>query len=284
MTLRQLFEATLIELSKMQAPTLKLYEFNYLCNKAIGQYVNKIYNIYSTNQQSDDDLRVLKSTCNLTPLEKDGIYEVNIPMDYLHLLNCICVFNDSVCDKQKCVSATRLTSDSWSQIIQDVYNKPSIDKPYYYIHNVNSQVELPTNPIDQNGNGTDTSEFYSNFPRTITLKFGNNTYEQSLVHKPTTSRIGNVSKIRCEIRCGNNKRYKLNNVSIDYLKVPQHVCLTQDQVDLVEDTSQIMEFPDYVNQEIINELVHLVMEKTNDPRLSNHTQITQTIARPTGQQ
>ena len=27
---------------------------------------------------------------------------------------------------------------------------------------------------------------------------------------------------------------------------------------------------DYVNQEIINELVHLVMERTNDPRLGNN--------------
>lgn len=30
MTARQVFEATLIELSKIQAPALKLYEFNYL--------------------------------------------------------------------------------------------------------------------------------------------------------------------------------------------------------------------------------------------------------------
>jgi hypothetical protein len=36
MTARQVFEATLIELSKVQAPPLKLYEFNYLFNKAIN--------------------------------------------------------------------------------------------------------------------------------------------------------------------------------------------------------------------------------------------------------
>jgi hypothetical protein len=44
-----------------------------------------------------------------------------------------------------------------------------------------------------------------------------------------------------------------------------------------------MEFPDYVNQEIINELVHLVMERDNNPRLGNHLQMTQSIARPTQQ-
>ena len=59
-------------------------------------------------------------------------------------------------------------------------------------------------------------------------------------------------------------------VHVDYVKVPQHIRLTQEQIDLTEDTSQIMEFPDYVNQEIINELVHLVMTRTNDPQLGNH--------------
>ena len=67
MTARQVFEATLIELSKIQAPSLKLYEFNYLFNKAINQYINKVYNVYDINQQTTDDLRVLKSTCFLAP-------------------------------------------------------------------------------------------------------------------------------------------------------------------------------------------------------------------------
>ena len=67
MTARQIFEATLIELSKIQAPALKLYEFNYLFNKAINQYINKVYNVYDVNQQTTDDLRVLKSTAYLKP-------------------------------------------------------------------------------------------------------------------------------------------------------------------------------------------------------------------------
>ena len=67
MTARQVFEATLIELSKIQAPSLKLYEFNYLFNKAINQYINKVYNVYDINQQTTDDLRVLKATTFLTP-------------------------------------------------------------------------------------------------------------------------------------------------------------------------------------------------------------------------
>ena len=71
MTSKQVYEATAIELSKVQAPSLKLYEFNYFFNQAIRQYVNKVYNIYDTNQQTTDDLRVLKVTTTLSPKQAE---------------------------------------------------------------------------------------------------------------------------------------------------------------------------------------------------------------------
>lgn len=374
MTARQVFEATLIELSKVQAPSLKLYEFNYLFNKAINQYINKVYNNYDINQQTTDDLRVLKSTTFLTPQKVNitgrsssiqnnatqntaattgnsnapsggynGIatsslsskhssiqslhgatYEVFLPIDYLHMLNCVCIYY--VAKTKDCwdagsyieIPANRLTADSWSQIITDIYNRPSPMKPYYYIHNLNQKNTLPTDPRtsasagtnSQEAVGTDmnglynvtsadggegvenitttpnTSDQNSNFQRTFNLNFGNNETETiSLVEKPTAVRIGNTSNVRCEIRYGkDDSLFQLAEVQIDYVKVPQHIRLTQEQIDLTEDTSQIMEFPDYVNQEIINELVHLVMERTSDPRLNTNMQISQSIARPTAQQ
>ena len=42
-----------------------------------------------------------------------------------------------------------------------------------------------------------------------------------------------------------------------------------------------MEFPDYVCQEIINELVHLLMENASDPRIQTHPIASQSIANPT---
>ena len=44
-----------------------------------------------------------------------------------------------------------------------------------------------------------------------------------------------------EIRCGNTTTYTLNTVIIDYLKVPQYLKLTQDEIDSTNDTSQILE-------------------------------------------
>ena len=370
MTARQIFEATLIELSKIQAPALKLYEFNYLFNKAINQYINKVYNTYDINQQATDDLRVLKSTAYLKP-HKYGItssnetkpynnytsggsnpeyngkspsadtqyatassylssahsqiqslngatYEVFMPIDYLHMLNCVCIYY--VAKQKDCwdagsyiqIPATRLTADSWSQIVTDIYNRPSPMRPYYYIHNQASSITIPTDPVTGNGTPSDTNPAGytgtdmpiggykvtsdnesvatsngagSNFQRTFKLKNGEVSKDISLVEKPTAVRVANPSNVRCEIRYGkDDSLFQLVEVQIDYVKSPQFIRLTQEQIDLTEDTSQIMEFPDYVNQEIINELVHLVMEHSNDPRLGNNIQMTNTIARPTGQQ
>ena len=96
--------------------------------------------------------------------------------------------------------------------------------------------------------------------------------EFSVIEKPSGSRHANASRVKVEIRCGRDKSnvFDLSAVQIDYVKAPQFVRLTQEQLDSDEDISQVMEFPDYVNQEIVNELVNLVMRKTNDPSLQTH--------------
>lgn len=241
-----------------------------------------------------------------------------MPIDYLHMLNCVCIYY--VAKQKDCwdagsyiqIPATRLTADSWSQIVTDIYNRPSPMRPYYYIHNQASNITAPTAPVTGDGTPTDANPSGytgtdmpiggyavtkdngavatdktagSNFQRTFKLEQGDTTKDISLVEKPIAARVSNPSNVRCEIRYGkDDSLFQLVEVQIDYVKSPQYIRLTQEQIDLTEDTSQIMEFPDYVNQEIINELVHLVMEHSNDPRLSNNMQITQSIARPTGQQ
>lgn len=89
-------------MNKKEAPSLLLEDYNYFINKAINQYINKMYNWYDVNQQKTDDLRVLKSTAVLTPLINDDytgsglfnkVYEVDLPDDYLHILNCVVEYN-----------------------------------------------------------------------------------------------------------------------------------------------------------------------------------------------
>ena len=317
MTSKQIYEATAIELSKVQAPALKLYEFNYFFNQAIRQFVNKVYNVYDVNQQTTDDLRVLKATATLVPTAaaktnnkaldylRGATYYVDMPDDYLHLLNCICLFD--VNKTKDCwdagdvmvVGATKLTADSWSSVVDDVYNQPTKKHPYYYIHNQND-IHLSTDEYkelsDKNSQlptakgGTTTTTFIpgnttdpvNGFDRTFNFD-GND--ETNAIEKPAGSRHANSSRVKVEIRCGRDTSnvFNLSAVQIDYVKAPQFIRLTQEQLDSDVDISQVMEFPDYVNQEIVNELVNLVMRKTNDPSLQAHMQMTQSIARPTGQ-
>ncbi len=373
MTARQVWEGMLTELSKVNAPSMLLQDFNYFFNKAISQYINKRYNIYDINQQTSDDLRVLKATSILDaklatesePLKAlanlgagksklfGATYEVTLPPDYLHILNCVCIYK--VIKKWKCYdagnyvqfAAKRLTADSWPVIVNDYYNRPLPERPYFYIHNININNTLPTNPItDTNPNGTDLSSEYivppteiqyyliqtkdsvdagtrvyvkdgivykestyateikgatmddlstkiveneqgptkSNFPRTIKLGTPDSR-TVSTVERDTGTRYGNASNVRMEIRYGHdNSVFSLEKVLIDYIKSPQTIRLTQEQVNLTEDTSQIMEFPDYVCNEIIKELTMLVMENTADPRLQTNPTVTQSIANPAQQQ
>lgn len=298
MTLRQLYQNLLIEMNKVQAAPMLLEDFNYFVNKSVQQYINKKYNVYEINQQSSDDLRVLQTTATLDVTDSNSPnyqYEVFLPHDYLHLLNCICNFK--AMKSHKCIQsgdefqckATRLTADLWGQIINNYYMRPTHERPYYYLNNVNVNQDVPTNPpiYNQSGNNinpqsTDmndqqyNSQNNSNLPRTFTL----GQTQVSLIDKPVAHRISNPTRVRLEIRCGKNPDFKLQSVYIDYLKSPQLLNLTQEQLDLIEDTSQIMEFPDYVCNEIINELTHLIMENSSDQRLQTHIPISTSIAPP----
>lgn len=488
MTARQVYEGVLVEMNKVQAPSMLLEDFNYFINKAVNQYINKKYNVYDVNQQSTDDLRVLKSTMVINVVKTNlygpqtagvtgrnallgAVYEAYLPQDYVHMLNCIC--NYRVRKQFKCYDpntyvqfgATRLTADLWGQILNNFYMKPSYKKPYYYLHNVNpvvpqtltpvsgtkyesdygytntyqwtnasskdvaskdcsnnpiygSNVNIPSNPLSYaagtapQGNqrqendpkaspkygvwpneytvndpagatvtshtasftksvtstadegatyyewtqnaandtqqtsftaadkssalalatangwkvqteynkataylytdtpnktggsgrptGTPPNSFYtgtdggsactqgdvniteqqgySNLPRVFTFSDGT---KGSLVEKDTASRLANPSQVRIEIRTGKDDSvFALESIYIDYIKAPQYIRLTQEQIDLTEDTSQMMEFPDYVCQEIINELTHLIMENSSDPRLQSHMPLTMSIANP----
>ena len=353
MTVRQIYEGVLVELNKVQHPSLLLEDFNYFFNKAIYQYINKRYNIYDINQQTTDDMHVLKSTVRLPVTSTSKVtnvtganslygatYQFDLPSDYLHLLNCICEYR--VAKPFKCYDAgtyvtfgaERLTPDLWAQIINNFYMRPQYKKPYYYIHNINvaptydvankriasevagghsaipsSTTIGPTNPVDPiTHRGTDINTVQGltikdsgnqdipvtdinrnqyigsvsgGLPSSLTI--GDKSY--NTVERVGQMRYGNPSNVRIEIRYGKDDTlFQLSSIYVDYIKTPQYVRLTQAQLDTTEDTSQIMEFPDYVCQEIINELVHIIMENSSDPRLQSHIPVSQSIANPAQQQ
>jgi hypothetical protein len=162
--------------------------------------------------------------------------------------------------------AKRLTADMFSGIINNYYMKPSYKQPYYSINNVNISNIFPTTDSQVgvfDETGTTANQIILN------------------VNRVPGNRYGNSSKVQMEIRYGKDtSKFQLTRIYVDYLKSPKFVKLTAEQVEDVEDTSQILEFPDYVCQEIVNELVKLIMENSSDPRLQTNIPINQSIAIP----
>ena len=294
MTIRELYEYALIEMNKVEAPSLLLEDFNYFINKAVQQYINKVYNRYDINQQSSDDLRVLKATTKLpvniqdlsvgnvtsgvgyAAKNKKFVYVAELPSNYMHILNCIVEFK--VKKAYKCYAkddhvdfpARRLTADMAAGIMHNVYMKPAYKRPYFYINNI-SDFELSdgnTNQADVDLN--EYTDGYSSVTDSV---------------KPEDTRKSNVSKVRLEIRYGDDSTvFEPVAVYVDYIKSPMFIRLTYQEITNDYDTTRPLEFPDYVCYEIVNELVKLLMENASDPRLQTNYAVNQTVADPTAPQ
>ena len=291
MTIRELYEYALIEMNKVEAPSLLLEDFNYFINKAVQQYINKVYNRYDINQQSSDDLRVLKATTKLpvniqdlsvgdvtsgvgyAAKNKKFVYVAELPSNYMHILNCIVEFK--VKKAYKCYAkddhvdfpARRLTADMAAGIMRNVYMKPAYKRPYFYINNI-SDFELSNGNTNQAN--VDLNEYRDNY-ESVTDSV-----------KPEDTRKSNVSKVRLEIRYGDDTTvFEPVAVYIDYIKSPMFIRLTYQDITNDYDNTRPLEFPDYVCYEIVNELVKLLMENASDPRLQTNYAINQTVADPT---
>jgi len=279
MTALELYRNVLTEINKQGAPSLLLEEFIYLANKAVQQYTNKGYNKYDKNQQASDDLRVLKTSDVLpiniaepiTPAESARYYVI-LPADYMHMLSCVVEFEgDDGSRNKRCnkddkggkfyTPARRMTADMYPTLLTNAYFKPSHKNPYYFLNNVNDS----------------TSEVLpSNSTMDSLIKSLRNSGE-----RPVEGRQSNVSKVLLEIRCGDSA--VPTRVFVDYLKSPMRIVLTDAEINRVGgDISQVLEFPDVVCYEIVNEIVKLVLENASDPRLQTNLPINMTI--PTGEE
>ena len=259
MTIRNIYESALIELNKVNAPSLLISDFIYLFNKAVQIYLNTRYQAFDATQQFTDDLRVITKTVKLTDLQQPtdapifgGNYQVQLPDDYWHILNCVCEFKsvkqNSVCD-QTCgnyvqFGAHKLNTNQWPHVIDNYYMKPSYKRPYFYIINIQEPENNVTGAISTDAKNLVTED-------------------------GAQMRYGNATNPIMQIKCGSENRYRLHAVYVDYLRAPKYIAFTQEQLDDPVDTTQIVEFPDYVVYEIINTLVAIVMENTTNPRVQS---------------
>ena len=277
-------------MNKLEAPSLLLEDYNYFINKAVQQYINLVYAKLEIDQQSTDDIRVLKASTVLKPVKlyenpsyshlANGMfkssYYVDLPEDYMHLLNCIVEYKVGV-SNFKCYNkgdmvyfaARKLTPDMYTQVLNNAYMRPMYKRPYYYLTNINTANNIVTNP------SMDTAILDANKE--------NNETPSALVDSNNVpgDRLANPSIVRLELRYGNDDGvFVPNNIYVDYLKSPMYIRLTQEQINSTLDYSQVLEFPDYVCFEIANIFVRLLMENASDPRLQTNIPINNTIAAP----
>lgn len=319
MTVRDIYEYALVELNKLNAPSLLLEDYNYFINKAIQQYINLVYAKSEIDQQSTDDIRVLKTSAILEPklfsssltsdktkLLSNGLfktsYYADLPTDYMHLLNCIVEYtiqqsNFKCYNKGDTVHfpVRRLTSDMYTQILNNAYMRPMYKRPYYYLSAINTNTvaqseddrlyNKPGSLTGMNANDLPTKEG----EEVLALEKGTIPENKSygLIDSETRAgdRLSNSSTVRLELRFGNDATiFKPTALYIDYIKSPMYVRLTQEQIDSTIDYSQVLEFPDYVCFEITNIFVRLLMENSSDPRLQTNIPLNTTIYNPVAQQ
>lgn len=295
MTARDAYKYTLTELNKDEAPHLLLDDWVYLWNKGQQQYINKVYNRYEMNQQSTDDLRVLKSGITLpVQLRTDDItypvpneisaYYCILPNDYLHMLNCVITFDrtnnkgkgkcdDSASGLAHTALARKLTADMYPSIIQNAYFKPSYKNPYYSITNATAGNDSAAklNSILHPCDTESLPELDSVF--TIANKL------DSLLNPCDVKDVPEY-KATLDIRCGDDRLYVPKSAYIEYLREPTKIHLSYEELNSMIDQSQVLEFPEYVCYEIINEVLKLILENSSDPRLQTNVPINQTILNP----
>lgn len=279
-----------------------------------------IYAKLELDQQSVDDLRVLKTSTTLTPAKLTDLangsinivnnslmgqyYYADLPADYLHMINCIVEYqvnksnfkcynlNDSVF-----FAARRLTSDMYAQIINNAYLRPTYKRPYYYLNNINKRNEpLPTDTINDNGvlGYNNKNSEPDDLGKAGDEYHGTNWNSEAGIYNTSNlvdtyntagDRLANPSIVRLELRFGKDDSiFKPVRLYVDYVKAPMYIRLTQEQIDSTLDYSQVLEFPDYVCFEIVNIFTRLLMENASDPRLQTNMPINNTIANPALQQ
>ena len=80
-----------------------------------------------------------------------------------------------------------------------------------------------------------------------------------------------------QIICGDDIHYTLQAVEIQYLQAPRYAKLTQADLDSVEDNTDVLEFSDYVCNEIVKQLVMQIMENAKDERVQSFVPVNNSI-------
>jgi hypothetical protein len=270
MTERGAYEAILTELRKNKAPHVHLEDFIYFMNKGIQEFINEEYGRFETTQQTSDALNSITSWCNFkfnytNPVNpsvavtgntllvtapviflkgdryNSKFVQVNLPNDYLHLLNCVTdvktLFNYSCfgAGYMHSFGSKKLNADSASGVMGNAWLRPDFNRTFFKM-------------LDH----ANTSGILSQ---------ANNT----------------VLSPDIQIFYGKSSKFNVDNVYVEYIRKPKLVALTSAQVDLPADTSAQLDFTDYVCNEIVKRIVKLILENSKDQRIQTFVPVNSSV-------
>ena len=162
--------------------------------------------------------------------------------------------------------------------IDDISKKGDSTKELYR-HLLSCLIDVtltrPNSRCDQRVNTTQT---YKVTRMSSEIKAGllGNSYLQAEFYRPYFEVIGNIIKIK--VGDINPKSVEISNIVVEYLMQPTYVDLTEDQIEADEDTSQVLEFPKDVGEEIVKVALKLILERGSNPRLQSNVAVNQAIS------
>lgn len=240
MNLKQVYQAVLIELEKQKAPSMLLDEFNYYYYKSVIQYINTKYNFCDMNQQEDDDLRVLNMTATLS--------------------------GGNIVSKDDDKTLFTLPSD------------------YFHLKNCvitfnNPNSKCNSNSVIKKGARRLTSDKYPGILNNYYFKPSYKT-PYYYIYNDDSGQVKTGTPVIIKLFYGEDKNINISDISIDYIKYPNELSLTVNDLESEDEILEDLEFPKYVCYEIINIMVKLFLERHRDPRLNTNPIVNQTIAPP----
>jgi hypothetical protein len=257
MTAKEAYQNGLTELRKQKSPSIHLEDWNYWYNKGLQEYTNERYNLFDTTQQLSDDLAALTTSSTMTITQTGLVYSGAYTGGSLEPSVPVSIGKKYGSDFYK----FKTPDNYWHMLGSHVTTATKIP---YKCHPRGFEINFPSKRLTAN----------------IAGGIMNNSFLRPDFKRPYHSfGDGSVAAVRPDLfyYIGDMNKFEIKSVYMDYLKEPAIVTLTVTQRDLPIDTSQIIEFPEYVCAEILKRVVKLILEASSDPRLNTQPIVNKTI-------
>jgi hypothetical protein len=236
MTARELFEGVLIEVIKEESPHFHLREFNHYVNQVINEWIDNQVLTFRVEQ----DQKVLDTIKSVKRYKKIEEFRPSLKRSFKFTLP------DDYRHMSNVIVGIRVVKE-----IRDRCYPPSPS-----IIHFGAQLQSPNLEASLVRN-------YFLRPRFFAPKYSIIGNECEVFLGPDTGLVGSGAPV------------ELVEVNIDYIKTPERIALTYDQVEQEgTDTSQELEFDEISCNHILKMVIRRVMERNMDQRYATHASLT----------